>query len=124
MNEEEVKISSKSIRNKISIVHEGDARTETVLFDCDHQTDTRTTYCSLCDSYQQKVLRFCKYRDVSVVEQYQSCYMYRPRHARDDGGLLILNARASMVAQGKPFTGSEEVAFKTFVAELENATLH
>ena len=114
---EELK-GSKAIREGNSIAHEGDALGDAVLFDRDHRTDKRI-YRELYGLDHKQVLDFRTYTDGLFNTLYQKLTIYIDS-ASDDGGLfLVLNAYATMVAQGKPLPDDLKVAFNSFLAKVE-----
>ena len=108
----------KAIREGNLIAHEGDALGDAVLFDRDQRTDRRT-YRELYGLDYLQVLDFRTYTDGLFKTLYQKLTLYIDS-ASDDGGLfLVLNAHATMVAQGKPFPDDLKVAFNSFLAKVE-----
>ncbi|KAL9026720.1 MAG: hypothetical protein Q9196_004653 [Gyalolechia fulgens] len=95
---EELK-GSKAIREGNIIPHEGDALGDAALFHRDQRTDRRI------------------YRELYGLE-YQQVLDYHS--VSDDAGLfLVLNAHATMVAQGNPVPDDLKVAFDSFLAKVE-----
>ncbi|KAL9640853.1 MAG: hypothetical protein Q9164_000011 [Protoblastenia rupestris] len=91
--------SLKAIREGNLIAYEGDALGDAVLFDRDQRTD-RSIYRELYGLDHQQVLDY--------------------HSASNDGGLfLVLNAHATVVAQGKPLPDDLKVAFNSFLAKVE-----
>ena len=100
------------------MAHEGDALGDAVLFDRDHRTD-RSIYRELYGLEYEKVLAFRTYTDDLFNTSYQKLTICIDS-ASDDGGLfLVLNAHATMVAQGKPLLDDLKVAFNSFLAKVE-----
>ncbi|KAK3176307.1 hypothetical protein OEA41_007630 [Lepraria neglecta] len=90
---------SKAIRDRNLIAHEGDALGDAVLFDRDQRTD-RSIYRELYGLDYEKVLAF--------------------HSGSDDGGLfLVLNAYATMLAQGKTLPDDLKIAFNSFLDKVE-----
>ncbi|KAK0510985.1 hypothetical protein JMJ35_006537 [Cladonia borealis] len=79
---------------------EGDALTDAFLFEHDHRSDT--------DLYRE--LYGLEHRKVLELQN----------SGVDDGGIiLVLNAHATMLAQGKTLSDDLKVAFETFLAKVE-----
>ena len=108
----------KAIREGNLIAHEGDALGDAVLFDLDYRTD-KGIYRELYGLDYKQVLDFRTYTDGLFNTLYQKLTIYIDS-ASDDGGLfLVLNAYATMVAQGKPLLDDLKVAFNSFLAKVE-----
>ena len=100
------------------IAHEGDAFIDAVLFDRDQRTE-RSIYRELYGLDYQQVLDFRTYTDVQFKTSCQKLTICIDS-AGDDGGLfLVLNAHATMVAQGKSLPDDLKVAFDSFLAKVE-----
>ena len=109
---------SKAIREGNIIAHEGDALGDAVLFDRDQRTD-RSIYRELYGLDYQQVLDFRTYTDGLFNKSCQKLTICIDS-ASDDGGLfLVLNAHATMVAQGNPLPDDLKVAFNSFLAKVE-----
>ena len=118
---EELK-GSKAIREGNLIAHEGDALGDAlgdaVLFDRDQRTD-RSIYRELYGLEHQQVLDFRTYTDGLFKTSYQKLTLYIDSASNDGGLFLVLNAYATMVAQGKPLPDNLKVAFNSFVAKVK-----
>ena len=100
------------------IAHEGDAFADAVLFDRDHRLD-RSTYRELYGLDYQQVLDFRTCTDGLIKTSYQKLTRCIDS-AGDDGGLfLVLNAHATMVAQGNSLPDDLKVAFDSFLAKVQ-----
>ena len=114
---EELK-GSKAIREGNIIAHEGDALGDAVLFDRDQRTD-RSIYRELYGLDHQQVLDFRTYTGGLFSKSCQKLTICIDS-ASDDGGLfLVLNAHATMVAQGNPLPDDLKVAFNSFLTKVE-----
>ncbi len=100
------------------VAHEGDAFGDAVLFDRDRRTD-RSIYRELYGLDYQQVLDFRTYTDDLFKTSCQKLTICIDS-AGDDGGLfLVLDAHATMVAQGKSLPDDLKVAFDSFLAKVE-----
>jgi len=114
---EELK-GSKAIRKGNLIAHEGDALGDALLFDRDQRTD-RSIYRELYGFDHGQVLDFRMYTD-GLVNTSCRKLIKCIESASDDGGLfLVLNAHATMIAQGKPLPDNLKVAFNSFLTKVE-----
>ena len=109
---------SKAIREGNSRAHEGDALGDAVVFDRDQRTD-RSIYRELYGLDHQQVLHFRTYTDGLFSTSCQKLTICIDS-ANDDGRLfLVLNAHATMVAQGRPLPDDLKVAFNSFLVKVE-----
>ncbi len=109
---------SKAIRGGNVIAHEGDAFGDAIVFNRDQRRD-RSIYRKLYGLDYQQVLDFRTYTDDLSKTSCQKLTICVDS-AGDDGGLfLVLDAHATMVAQGKFLPDDLKVAFNSFLAKVE-----
>ena len=114
---EELK-GSKAIQEGNMLAHEGDALGDAVLFDNDQRTDKRV-YRELYGLDHEQVLSFGTSTNGLMNTSWLKLIICIDC-ASDNGGLfLVLNAHATMVAQGKIIPQDLKVAFDCFLAKVE-----
>ena len=108
---------SKAIREGNVKAHEGDALTDASLFSNDQRSDT--------DLYQELYgLEHKQVLEIHGIYKYlellcQELIKYIDSVSNDGAILTVLNAHATVLAQGKPISDDLEVAFKKFLCQVE-----
>ena len=109
---------SKATHEGNLIAHVGDAIGDAMLFDLDKRTD-RGVYRELYGLDAGQVLEFRTYTAFQFnifCQKLTKCL----DSTDDDGGLfLVLNAHATMVAQGKIVPDNVKVAFNSLISQVE-----
>ena len=117
---EELLKGSKAIRLGKIKAHKGDALGDATVFARDKRSD-QMLYQELYGLTSDKVLYFGMYENGFLCQELTKCI----DSATDNGGLFpVLNAHATMLAQGKTPSDDLEKAFHSFLAKFEENWPH